>query len=198
MFNKEKWSIIKDVALLREQRNLIKALHSFHADNDSLKTRDDGEGLLGAIFGSIPEISILGFLYKKEILLDDKNKNIEVINRPVWTNNGVSQYSSENWDRRSKIGVLYQSCKDNDFIKPLNVEFKNKGTTAGTSTDLGVRITSRGTDLLNLLGFMTIAFEKHSKLITFVWGIIAGIFGAVLVWIFGHLPGILKLVGIMI
>lgn len=97
------------MALLREQRNLIRALHNLHSNNETSYARQGLLSSLGVQLGSFEEVNVLAFLKTKQILLSDQGKNIDAIVKD----------STEYNDRAYKIGNLYKSCKDARFIEPL-------------------------------------------------------------------------------
>lgn len=125
--------------------------------------------------------------------------------------NFISQQVQEKRDRERRILRLVQSCEQDGFIKADNEEYEDvdiqtamarayRGSIPGVSwTDppmrtftrnMGYSATSRGTDLLNIVGLTSIAFQKHSSLITFIWGAIAITGVSMLVKLITHWPEI--------
>ena len=66
------------MALLREQRNLIRALYDFYLE-PTVYARRSVISDIGIHLGSAEEVNILAFLKTKPILLSDKSKNITAI-----------------------------------------------------------------------------------------------------------------------
>ena len=169
--------ILARMAHLKEQRNLIKALSNFHEKSVVLTEANNNDQALDQLrifMGSIDPIKIPNYLYGKVLFNDD----IEGQKLAVTAN------------RRSKIATLYKSCIDDGFIVPETLDVGNKNNKESNVFDLGVRISSRGGDLLGFFGFYSIAFEKHSKLLTFFYGVLATLGVTIAGWIVVHLPQI--------
>jgi hypothetical protein len=150
-----KWNILKRVAKLREQRKLIKAIYSMRKEDNSL-TDSDGSLKFNALFGNFLSGEIIGLMNKKPLFIGEKVGNFP-------TNKNEEGFL----DRCSRIGVLVQSCVDSEFIVPTkNIRSSSEEVSA-------YRITNKGSDLLHFVGFWQIAFEKYSRTIIFLSGILS-------------------------
>lgn len=145
-------SIIKQMALLREQRNLVKAIHCMHED-DSVATKED-RLKVQALMGLAGESQILAYLRGLKVLLTDRDGKFP-----------TKFEQKGHFGRTSKIAVLLQSCVDDGFLIPVNNRFKPEDDTMTY-----YRLTGKGTDLLHPLGFCQLLFDKYSKIIVFFWG----------------------------
>lgn len=141
------------MALLREQANLIRVLKGFQGTPLSKFNREkDIKVNLSANLGGMQDARIPNYLEDKLLFVGEKTVKI------------LEKESSEYWERRTKVANLYQSCKDDKFITPFEINLPTKIGLKGDLIDLGVRITSRGSDLLHPLGFITIALEKYTSI----------------------------------
>ena len=172
------------MALLREQRNLIRVLQRFHRDNP---TPEDTRQVAGAYFGAINELQIPRYLFNNPIFLsEEKNFAIPANDTPEFRH------------RRSKIGELYQSCFDSGFITPHQINVvSQKIDDSSKKLDVGVRITDRGSDLLHPLGFATIFLSKYKPVelmlgSSVVTGFLVWFFTSASTWICQFLPVIQK------
>ena len=136
------------MALLKEQKNVVKAMCELH-ETKSIEGQNR-EVLLGAVLGAVPEADILRCLFDQQIFTSDRGKSFA----------HLTKANAEFLSRKYKIGMLYQSCKDDGFIEPYALQLPNSGS---GPHDIGFRVTSRGTDLLNFWGFIKIVLEKHDK-----------------------------------
>lgn len=165
------------MALLREQRNLIRELHNLHSNEDTDYARKSQMSKLGVMLGSAEEINVIAFLKTRPLLFSDKGKDV----------NAIVKDSTEYNDRSYKIGNLYKSCKDAKFIEPHIIEVPKTGHLGQTETaNVGVAITDRGSDLLNFLGFWSICLEKYSKPLTVFWTFIGTVLVGSIGWLFLH------------
>ena len=139
----KKQGIIECMALLREQKSLLRLIYDL--DTSSLGESDDV--VIGAIMGSVPEVDLLKYLAQQQVFEDDAGKTFGSIqdNRPEFIK------------RHYRVATLFQSCKDDKFIEPSVL------SGGGQTHELGVRITSRGSDLLHPLGMAKVFLEKYDK-----------------------------------
>ncbi len=156
------------MALLREQKNLIKTLHCIH-ENETL-SNNDTKKLVHAFLGLSSDAEAFVHLRNHRVLLTDKSgqfpKKVD---------------DKGYFGRALKIATLFQSCIDSGFLIPVeNVakEDKDKFTY--------YRISDKGSDLLHPLGLCQIAFEKYSKIIVFFWGALSIIALKALTYIFAN------------
>ena len=166
--NTQELSILERMALLREQRNLIKTLHCIHEDDSVAKKEPRKQ--VHAFLGLSTDAEALVHLRNHPVLLTDKSGNFPK------TIENIGYYG-----RASKIATLFQSCIDSGFLIPVeNVikEDKDKLTY--------YRISDRGSDLLHFLGFLQIAVEKYSGIRLFIFGVLTGVIVPIGLFIYNH------------
>ena len=168
-YNKiEELGILERMALLREQKKLIKAFHNIH-QNDAIL-------LLGqrvqvkAFLGLASDAEILSHLRQHCILLSDK------VGEFPKTKEEKGHYA-----RCSKIATLFQSCIDSGFVIPVENLIRED-----SDKMIYYRITDKGSDLLHFFGFIQIAFDKYSKIIVFLWGVLTVVLLKAITWIIAH------------
>jgi hypothetical protein len=157
------------MALLREQRNFIKAVYNIRESKD-VKELTKGQKVNVEAF--------IGIAHEGEIL-------VHVLKHPIFLDEKIGRFPTRVEDkdfycRSSKLGVLLQSCLDAGFL--INVD----NPVAKSSEIPHFKITDRGTDLLHVLGFIQITFDKYSKIIVFFWGVLAVLAVKVITWIIGN------------
>lgn len=174
--------IVVDMAHLREQARLIQEIVDFHKNGGV--SPSDHRNNIALFFGAVNEVSLLGHLYERPALIHDEP-----------TFKAPPSDTKEGKDRRNRIGLLFRSCQDDNFLTREVVDIGNKKPERQDVIlfDVGVRVTSRGSDLLTWMGFWSVAFEKHSKFIVFLWGAIAAVIGSVVVWTITNINIIIRL-----
>lgn len=168
MENTTKRNILRGMALLREQRNLIEALYSIRKDETELM---DSNGVIkiDAVLGKFNGAEVLGFIKEKPLFLKEKNAEFPKDK----TQKGFL-------DRCAKVSILLQSCIDAGFLIEVPSHRKEENSV------LFYKITDKGTDLLHFLGFWQIASKKYSKSILFLSGIITTIGVQSAAWVVSH------------
>lgn len=150
------------MARLREQRNLIRLLcEKFPESLNATLFQKDPVRQLGFYLGGAQKVEMMHFLMGKPIFLKEKEKDVTPII-------GTDTFKNV---RLHKAASLFQSCVDDQFIIQHQIEFPpntKANETNATLVDAGVRVTSRGTDLLHLLGFLKISLEKYDKVTLFL------------------------------
>jgi len=160
MKNSNGFSIVSDtikrMAKLREQKNYIRAVSKFRESEDGIFTSDK-KLKINAMTGRFDEAELIIKMLDYPIFLGEKQGSFPTRKEaPAYLN------------RCSKVSTLFKSCLDDHFLELVDSKESDGGILKQ------YMVTSRGSDLLNWLGFITIAFEKHSKIITFVCGSLVG------------------------
>lgn len=166
--NIQELSILERMALLREQRNLVKTLHCIHEDDSIVKKEPKKQ--VHAFLGLSTDAEALAHLRNHPILLTDK----------------VGQFAKSIEDkgyfgRASKIATLLQSCIDSGFLIPVENPVKEDSDKYSY-----FRISDRGTDLLHFFGFLQIAVEKYSGVRLFLIGVLTGVIVPAVLFFYNH------------
>lgn len=181
----KKQGILERMASLREQANVIRAIYYDFTPNEVGNRSEEQKKneKVASLLGGISELEVIKFLStRKDLFISDKKEKDIPECGP-----GVPS-TDAGWRRRSRIGTLYQACKDAKFIEPLEIDVAGLGVRDGEKKwNAGVRITDRGLDLLGFLGFWSIFFEKHGKVVAFFWGIIATLVVSAIGRVISHL-----------
>lgn len=166
--NTQELSILERMALLREQRNLIKTLHCIHEDDSVAKKEPRKQ--VHAFLGLSTDAEALVHLRNHPILLADKvGQFAKSIEEPGY------------FGRASKIATLLQSCIDSGFLIPVENAIKED-----SDKHPYYRVSDRGTDLLHFLGFLQIAVEKYSGIRLFIFGVLTGVIVPIGLFIYNH------------
>ncbi len=183
------------MAKLCEQRRLVRAILNYPETKGSLQgldTQEFFERNWDASRGMVSDDNLMLYCGKTKIFNADSVGCL------------ADLPEAEKLTRKHKLNILRKSCEDRLFIEPIKETVSVEDWDGFDGITLkkkiievtsGWTITDRGSDLLGWWGFCSIAFEKHSKLIHFLWGAVTGVIGSGIVWIIMHWTQIAHLFG---
>lgn len=150
------------MAKLLEQRRMIKSLHTFYKKTGYSSPATEQARLGHIAQDAIPEKDFSDFYFHKVMNIQDR---FIAIFRKKYT-----ESPSYIFDRANKNNRLYKSCLDDGFIEPVEKEEEIKSLdlyspngvlTKKTKIRLGIRPSTKGTDLLHFWGFIEASFNKY-------------------------------------
>ena len=153
------------MARLTEQRRVIQALYDYHK-NVPLTDRNYMDRLVSASEGVVSRDELIDYCNLHKILISDDDSEDKI--RKEYGDPNSQLPSQWALTRRSQIKTLIESCFDDKFIEPVIQELEVPDGSFSKKkkiiAEIGIRVTSKGTDLIHALGLLKTIVGKYQLL----------------------------------
>ena len=174
------------MARLRNQKWMVKKLHNFFKDTNY--TNPDSRRMrLGNIAkDAIPDNDFSSYIAS---VMTVKDKTTSFF-RPEYFKSEKYQLHRANMNNR-----LFISCIEDGYIEPVmeNISF---GHDVGATVRRGIRVSSKGGDLIHPIGYTSIALEKYKPLVLLLTGAFGMALLSGIVWVVTHIVGYIRPTGL--